>query len=199
MSDAGARRHGIEAFLETAGSADDARVDIGVRRDAGFVNLRLDVGRAAGAATSLLGQELPREANTFTDGERRIYWLGPDEWLIATRAGDAADECARLGELAKELHLAVNDLSGGLVSLRLAGEDARTVLAKGCTLDLHPRAFAPGQCAQTGLAKASVLLAAIDDTPVFELVVRRTFADYLCRWLAHSARAHGVRFSTWQA
>ena len=194
MSDADNRRHGVEAFLAVAAPAEEARVEIRVRSAPGFVNLRLDADRSGDDVAKLLGQSLPVDANTCTDGERRIYWLGPDEWLVATEAGDAADVCARLESLAEDSHVAVNDLSGGYVSLRLSGDAARTVLAKGCTLDLHPRVFAPGQCAQTGLAKANVLLAAVDDAPSFELIVRRSFADYLCRWLAHSARAEGVRF-----
>lgn len=194
MPDAPRRRHGVEAFLATAPAGEFVRVEVRVRSASGFVNLRLAAGRSGDDVARLLGQGLPMDANTFTGDGRRIYWLGPEEWLIATEAGDAANVCARLESLAQESHVAVNDLSGGYVALRLSGDDARTVLAKGCTLDLHPRVFAPGQCAQSGLAKANVLLAAVDDAPSFELIVRRSFADYVCRWLAYSARAHGVRF-----
>ena len=68
-----------------------------------------------------------------------------------------------------------------------AGSGARTVLAKACALDLHPREFAPGQCVRTGLAKATVLLAASDDAPVYTIIAARSFAEYLCRWLANAA------------
>ena len=80
--------------------------------------------------------------------------------------------------------------------LRLAGRDARGVLARGCTLDLHPDVFSVGAAAQTGLAKARVLIGLVDAAPVFEIVVRRSFADYLCRWLAHVARHGGVAFES---
>jgi sarcosine oxidase subunit gamma len=60
-------------------------------------------------------------------------------------------------------------------------------LAKGCTLDFHPRVFRPGTCAQSGLAKANVLIRLGDDPDSFDVVVRRSFADYLLRWLRHAA------------
>ena len=82
--------------------------------------------------------------------------------------------------------------------LNLSGSRVRDLLAKGCTLDLHPRAFAPGQCAQTNLAKTSVLSARVlprtnnSDLQSFDVVVRRSFADYLARWLVDSAREYGL-------
>ena len=39
-------------------------------------------------------------------------------------------------------------------------------------------------------------LGLVDDAPVFEIVVRRSFADYLCRWLDHVARHGGVAFQS---
>ena len=77
-------------------------------------------------------------------------------------------------------------MTGGQVMVRLSGPRAREVLAKGCTLDLHPRAFKTGECAQTTLAKTSMLIALADDTPAFDIIIRRSFADYAARWLRHS-------------
>ena len=115
-----------------------------------------------------------------------IYWLGPDEWLLATELGREKDLAAQLGKnLAGQPHSLV-DVTGGQLLMRLTGQRAREVLAKGCTLDLHPRAFKVGQCAQTTLAKASMLIALADDTPAFDLIVRRSFAEYAARWLRHS-------------
>ena len=175
----------------------DAPVAISVRPGRGFLNLRLNPrsSQALKAAERILGHPLPLAANTFTPGQHTIYWLGPDEWLIATGAERAAALASELAEALTGRHAAINDVSGGNVELLVSGADARTVLAKGCPLDLHPREFAPGQCAQTGLGRASVLLAAADDRPAFAIVVRRSFADYLRRWLANAARPHGARFS----
>ena len=197
MSETSERRHGLEAFWSAAESADEARVEICLLSDRGFLNLRLDPRHeeAVTGAARVLGQLLPLSANTLTSGEHRVYWCGPDEWLIETGAERAADLGSNLSTELAGCHAAINDLSGGYVALVVDGEDARTVLAKGCTLDLDSREFGPGQCARTDLGKANVLLAVADDAAGCMVVVARSFADYLCRWLAHSARPHGVRFS----
>ena len=170
------------------------RVAISVRPDRGFLNLRLNPRRrpARKAAERILGQSLPLDANTFTAGEHKVYWLGPDEWLIGTRAEHASRLSTKLAEALAGCHAAVNDVSGGNIELIVRGAGSRTVLAKGCTLDLHPREFAPGQCAQTGLGRAAILLAVVDPSTC-TIVVRRSFSDYLRRWLANAARPHGAR------
>ena len=84
-----------------------------------------------------------------------MYWLGPNEWLLATPESDAAQVAAKLLKALKNQHVAVNNLSGGQVTYRLLGDAAVALLAKGCTLDLHSSVFGPGQCAQSGLAKSA--------------------------------------------
>ena len=197
MSETTERRHGLERFFASVESAAEARVDISVLSGYGFLNVRLDsrCEQAVEAATRVLGQPMPLAANTFTTGGHRVYWLGPDEWLVVTSAAAAAALGSELAEALAGFHAAINDVSGGHAALCVSGVDARTVLAKGCNLDLHPQVFGPGQCARTGLAKATVLLGALDNESTCTIIVSRSFSDYLCRWLAHAARAHGVRFS----
>ena len=126
------------------------------------LNLRLDPEdadalKAAGAA---LGGSLPLAPNTSAaaaDGWS-ILWLGPNEWLVTGPADDGAARAGALGAALAGTHHAVTDVSAMYATLALAGANARTVLMKGCRLDLHPRAFAPGACAQTALARAQVIL-----------------------------------------
>ena len=68
-------------------------------------------------------------------------------------------------------------------TLALAGANARAVLMKGCRLDLHPRAFKPGACMQTALARAQAILHHTDDAPTYEITVRNSFSVYLATWL----------------
>ena len=197
MSETTERCHGLEPFFALVESAAQARVDVSVLSGYGFLNVRLDprCEQAVDAATRVLGQPMPLASNTFTSGEHRVYWIGPDEWLVVTSAEGAAALGSELAEALAGFHAAINDVSGGHVALCVSGVDARTVLAKGCTLDLHPREFGPGQCARAGLAKATVLLGVPDNASTYTIIVSRSFSDYLCRWLAHAARPHGVRFS----
>mgnify|MGYP001546178820 FL=1 len=160
MPEHGKHRHGLESFLATAPAAEDAAVSITVRADTGFVNLRGSPGNPAflDAAAGSLGQNLPLAPNRMSFGDRRIYWLGPDEWLIVTTAGDAARTALALGEACSGVHVAVNDVSGGNIALHLTGDTARDVLARGSTLDLHPDELSESSCSQSGLARANLLL-----------------------------------------
>ena len=83
---------------------------------------------------------------------------------------------------------AVIDISDSRTIIALSGKRARDLLAKGSGLDLHPRQFAPGQCAQSFLAKVKVALLQLDDTPSYHIVVERSVAEYLFLWLADAAR-----------
>lgn len=201
MSSVTSRRHGLEAFLETAPRGTDRGVTVRIQSGLAFVNLRGNATDATftGTIGEVLGQPLPTTPNTFTHGDHRAYWLGPDEWLVVSENATGDELAARLERGVDGRHAAVNDVSGGNVGLIVAGGFADTVLAKGCTLDLHPDVFEVTQCAQSGLGRASVLLGKMghsptDDGPTFEIVVRRSYSDYLCRWLERSARSFGVAF-----
>jgi sarcosine oxidase subunit gamma len=82
---------------------------------------------------------------------------------------------------------AVTDLSAGRVVIEIAGPRARALLEKGCGLDLHPRAFTPGCCAQTLFARLSVIIDQTGVAPSYRLFVRRSAARWLCDWLIDAA------------
>ena len=136
------------------------------------------------AVRSVLGFELPRVANTTaSDGSNVAYWLGPDEWLLATNFSTTLAWALR--EALAGTFAAVTEVGGGNEVLVLDGATARGMLAAECPLDLDPRAFGPGQCAQTRFAHAAVLLRPLENGDI-ELVVRRSFADYVRQHLSHS-------------
>jgi sarcosine oxidase subunit gamma len=163
---------------------------------AGYINLRGNPhsNDFLNAVESAIGQPLPVTANTISEGEYRAYWLGPDEWLLITPAGKTADVIARLDEELAGMHAGINDISGGNIGMHLSGENIRDVFAKGCTLDFHPQVFKVGDCAQSGLAKANVVFGLIEEGATFELIVRRSFADYLLQWLRQAGREYEVEF-----
>lgn len=159
-----------------------------------YVNLRGEPEDAAflSKVEGTLGVALPVEPNTFTATHKiTACWLGPDEWLVIAPPEQGGDIPRALGNALEEHFAAVTEVSGGYTTIRLSGERARELLAKGCTLDLHPRNFGAGRCVQTLLAKAPVLLRQSDDAPTFQLIVRRSFADYLWRWLEEEAEVYG--------
>jgi len=200
MSEPFERQHALEGFLRGAVALDNenAGVKVEIRPQLDYINLRGDPSDGAflSAVRDVLDRGLPLDANRVKDGVARVYWLGPDEWLLITAAGDGTELGESLVSAFGDIHASVNLLNGGYTAMRISGADSAALLAKGSTLDLHPRTFSAGHCAQTGLGKASILLAKVDDEPTFELVVRRSFAEYVALWLQHAGNEYSISFST---
>ena len=161
------------------------------------VNLRLDAAdtKALAAAHRTLGLRLPLTPNTTAAAAALlVIWLGPDEWLLLAERQESGSLVAEMqAELADHSASAV-DISAGQTVIRLRGPSTRDVLARGCALDLDPAVFPPGACAQTLLARAQVLLVAVDAAPTIDVIVRRSFAPYVATWLEDAGREHGLRF-----
>ena len=75
--------------------------------------------------------------------------------------------------------------------LGLAGADSGAGLAKGCRLDLHPRALMPGHAAVTQVAHIGCRLHQLDKTLSYDLLVPSSFAETFFDWLTHSAAEYG--------
>lgn len=159
------------------------------------VNVRLDAKSPAADAVGLtLGVQLPLEPDTVVHaGEVTAVWLGPDEWLVVGRPGTERDLESRIRTAAGVAPgaVAVTDVSAQRTTLLVGGPRARDLLAHGCALDLHPRAFGPGRCAQTMLARTQVVLVAREEARAgFWVLVRSSFAGYLADWLLDAAVEH---------
>ena len=162
----------------------------------GQIDLRGHAGdpRFARAVGTVLGCVLPLNANTVQSAsDVTVLWLGPDEWLVITPPGTETDLIARLRETLGDIHAAVTDVTGNRAQFRLSGPGAREVLMKGCSLDLHPRSFRAGRCAQTLMARAGVILHQRDDAPTYDLYPRRSFGEYLWLWLKDAMAEYGGR------
>jgi sarcosine oxidase subunit gamma len=169
----------------------DGRLALAELVPAGAIDLRGDPADHGFVtkAGSVLGCVLPSTPNSVQSAaDLTVLWLGPDEWLILCGPGSESALCGRLEEALSGTHAAIVDVSGNRAHLRLRGQEAREVLAKGCPLDLHPRSFRAGHCAQTVLARTAVLLHQVDDTPTFDLFPRRSFAPYVAAWLEDAMR-----------
>jgi sarcosine oxidase subunit gamma len=159
-----------------------------------IVNIRGNAGDLvfSGAVKAATGLDLP-VANTVSMGDDiRILWLGPDEWWVVSSNAQRAELIERLRQSFSGQHTAVVDVSESRSVITIAGPAAREVLARGISLDLHPRAFGPGQCAQTGMAKANIVLHQIDNQPSYEIYILKSFGDYLWRWIGLVAEDFGL-------
>ncbi len=157
----------------------------------GKLILRGDSGDKAflSAVSGVTGMEPPTTPNTASEaGETAILWLGPDEWWIITAPGAEFDIADKLRTALSNLRgAAVTDQTDAFTTLRLTGSEARTVLEKGCAIDLHPRAFTPGKVVRTALALCDVTLWQRDDTPGYAIFVRSSFAPYAWTWLVDAS------------
>lgn len=115
-----------------------------------------------------------------------IVWTGPGRWLVLTADDREAELRRRVGALGS-----VADQSDGRVVLELRGPALREVLAKGVSIDLHPRVFAVGQAAATLAAHIPALLWR-PDPDSFILAVPRSFAGSLAEWLMDSSLGVGL-------
>ncbi|QDQ81478.1 sarcosine oxidase subunit gamma [Paraburkholderia megapolitana] len=170
-----------------AGAAKKFRLEERPFRD--LVNLRGDANDAAflNAVESVTGCRLPVKPNTVVRGNGYdVLWLGPDEWLVRSQQQQAATLEGKLTAALAGQFAAAVDIGSGYTVLEISGEKVSDVIARGCPLDLHPRVFAPGQCAQSHYFKASIVLIPVADT-TYELVVRRSFADYFVRIMLDAA------------
>lgn len=150
------------------------------------IDLRGDPGspRFLEATGQVLGVPLPLVPGTSAAGDdTTVFWLGPDEWLVTTGRRGAGGLAAELRTALEGLHAAITDVSDARVVFRVGGAAARELLAKGCSLDLHPRAFGPGACAQTLLARVPVLLHRPGETADIDVYVGRSFAGHLRTWM----------------
>lgn len=125
--------------------------------------------------------------------EVAALWLGPERWLIVAPGNARTQLVKALGKVVTPDIAALAELSDARTVIRLAGPRARELLAKGCELDLHPRSFVVGRCAQTILAHVATLIHLIDPSPSFDLYLPRSYAVTFWEWLVDSASELGVR------
>jgi sarcosine oxidase subunit gamma len=126
-------------------------------------------------------------------GETAVIWSGPGRWLMTYPRGRAEAE-ATAAALAGRA--AVVDVGNALVVLEVRGPSCREVLAKGVTVDLHPRAFGIGHVAMTSVAHMPVHLWQEADDPAFGLAVPRSYAVAFWDWLVHASAEHGLDVAT---
>lgn len=151
-----------------------------------MVSIRVEPGSPAyDRIGRVLGAPLPTGCGHTSAGDgRTALWLGPDEWLVVSdAAAPAADPLvAALAEALAGDPGAVVNVSANRTTLELSGPRAREVLEKGCPVDLHPSAYAPGRAVLTTLGPVPLVLWQVGAT-TYRLLPRSSFADYLARWL----------------
>ena len=186
------RTHPLEAWSAAFAGLPDS-VGISVEPFVAMVDIRL--GTVGSEASERLGVNLPTGPNTWAPTDTgRAVWLGPDEWLVTSTVEAPEELEARVRAAVAPLGGSAADVSAQRIGVRLSGTRVRDVLAKGCSIDLHPRVFGRRRSAQTTLGRAGVVLLALADTGDDYVVhVRSSFAGYLADWLLGAALEYTVQ------
>jgi sarcosine oxidase, subunit gamma len=140
-----------------------------------------DTPKSLGAAFST---DWPVTPNT-TSSDGQIIWMAPGEWGVLLPAAEIAGAVAQA--CGDRLHH-LTDVSAGRRLWRIEGAGARTVIAKGCSLDTHPTVMSANACARTVFAQVPILLIARDAGAAFDLVADASYAGHLRAWFAQAAQ-----------
>ena len=143
---------------------------------------------ARDAAGRAFGLAFPRDAcRAEVAGTRAVLWLGPDEWLLLSPAGEERAVFAALENALAGLPHSLVDVTHRQVALSVVGPAARDLLASGCPLDLDPEAYPVGKCTRTLFAKAEVVLWR-RSAEEYHLEVGRSFSGHVLGWLGEAQR-----------
>jgi sarcosine oxidase subunit gamma len=137
---------------------------------------------------SRYGLEPPRTPRVVSAEKLDLVWAGPSQWLaVSVRPEMPAELCSALQGIA-----AVSDQTDARAVQRLRGPRVRDVLAKGCPVDLHPRAFHRGDTFMTAIGGIGVQVWWADVDDALHLAVPRSMAGSFWSWFQASAQEFGV-------
>jgi sarcosine oxidase subunit gamma len=139
-----------------------------------------ELGRIAAAH----GAPLPPFGRSTAAQARLSLSVRPERWLLLSAPGAPA-AAAHMWQSLCSGQAAVVELSSALSAFLLAGVAARTVLTRGCRLDLDPEVFSRGHAAATIMAQVSVILAALPAGVL--LLTPASTARHFRKWLAAAA------------
>ena len=149
------------------------------------------------ALSAALQIDLPGKLHSAQKAGVCIRWIAPDEWLLSCPLQDAFNVESALRKAAGTSSIAVTNVSGGFSTLILQGDNALDVLQKSTGYDVYPDNFSAGKVVNTVFAKAQVCLRCIGASQ-YEIIVRRSFADYVWHWLQVASAEYGLGVETYE-
>ncbi len=127
--------------------------------------------------------------STYTD-QCAVHWIGPDTLMVI--AGEDAALADSFSKVLDGKACQVTNITNNYTVIELSGDKARDVLQKLSTLDLDASIFVKGSVAGTTFAHSNVVLACRLDAPdTFDIVIRRSHADYLWCLIADAGYEFG--------
>jgi sarcosine oxidase, subunit gamma len=160
----------------------------------GHLNLRGNISDAEFlmGVQETLGVALPTTPCSSAKSDlAQIMWLAPDEWLIIVASGTEFDVEQKLRANLKG-HFAVSDISGAQTLIELSGKHVIDLMKKSTGYDLHLDSFPVGKVVGTTFAKTGAHILRVSEG-IFQLVVRRSFSDYVWLWIQEGSQEYGLK------
>ena len=188
-------RSALAGLLRTGHHGRAGSSGVVIEERTGFSLVMVAARRGQGEALAMavreaFGLDLPRTPRRVGSSALAFVWAGDARWMSVSETGFEGLEATlrdRLGGLAS-----ITDQSDGRVILRVSGPSARHVLGKAVAIDLHPRAFRPGDVALTPAFHIAAQVWQVDDAPTYDLSVARGTAGSLAAWMVRAAEEDGV-------
>ena len=165
-----------------------------------FIGKLIMQGRMEEIGTQIenaIGLTLPATPCTSgISGDLTALWLGPTEWMLLTSENEERTVETAVETALKDQHYQITDVSDDYTVIRLSGEKSREMLMKLTTLDMHPDKFPEGSVKGSIFGRVPAVLycpaAANAAAPEFDLIIRRSHADYLWCLLALAGYEYGL-------
>lgn len=147
----------------------------------------------ARSAQALFGVACPETPKAVRAPDATLIWSGPDQFFVLSKGGKhTIDTLSQPFSQSASL----SDQTHARALISVSGTQARTMLAKLSSLDLHPAAFPVGAAAATSMDHTSVTLWRCSDQPdgqaVFNLLVFATFAESLWHTMLDAGAEYGI-------
>jgi sarcosine oxidase subunit gamma len=108
------------------------------------------------------------------------------DWLVTAVDPDPSVIMQLLDAAFEGSTFRATNVSQALTRVEIKGPETRALLAKGCSIDLHPSDFAPGRCARLRFAGMPVIVRCTERS-TFECTVTISYANYFLSWLTDAA------------
>jgi heterotetrameric sarcosine oxidase gamma subunit len=178
-------------------SSENGQASLAERKFIGKLIVRGNSEQIAPRIESAGGIVLPiLQCTTAAAGELTALWLGPNEWMLLTPANEESVVGANIKAALQGSYHQLADVTDYYTIIRLRGKKAREMLMKLTTLDMHPSKFPLGTVKGSIFGRVPGVLHCLSgvstDVPDFDLIIRRSHADFLWRLLALVGYEYGL-------
>ncbi len=125
----------------------------------------------------------------------KVLWISPDEWIIVCGRHRLGELLSGLRSALQGIRSQVADNSGGYTQVLLQGPNALDVLQHASVYDFA--ALEQGRVIGTTFGKSSVYAHRAGNG--FCLLMRRSFADYIWRYLIRASAPYGLGIAAIEA